>query len=53
MAFVAPRLPNRSGKILRATMKKIADHDPWSTPATLEDPKALEEIKTALEERAR
>ena len=33
MAFVVPRLPKtRSGKILRGTMKKIADHDPWSTP---------------------
>ncbi|MGB7975579.1 MAG: propionyl-CoA synthetase, partial [Roseiarcus sp.] len=30
MAFVVPRLPKtRSGKILRGTMKKIADHDPW------------------------
>jgi propionyl-CoA synthetase len=50
MAFVVPRLPKtRSGKILRGTMKKIADHDPWSTPATIEDPKVLEEIKEALE----
>jgi propionyl-CoA synthetase len=54
MAFVVPRLPKtRSGKILRGTMKKIADHDPWSTPATIEDPKALDEIKEALEARAR
>ena len=53
-AFVVPRLPKtRSGKILRGTMKKIADHDPWSTPATIEDPKALDEIKEALEARAR
>ncbi|HLX99896.1 MAG TPA: propionyl-CoA synthetase [Roseiarcus sp.] len=53
-AIVVPRLPKtRSGKILRGTMKKIADRDPWSTPATIEDPKALDEIKEALEARAR
>jgi propionyl-CoA synthetase len=54
MAFIVPRLPKtRSGKILRGTMKKIADHDPWVAPATIEDPKALDEIKEALEARAR
>jgi len=42
----------RSGKILRGTMKKIADQDPWTTPATIEDPQALDEIKEALEARA-
>jgi propionyl-CoA synthetase len=53
MAIVVPRLPKtRSGKILRGTMKKMADHDPWSTPATIEDPKVLEEISEALEARA-
>jgi propionyl-CoA synthetase len=53
-AIIVPRLPKtRSGKILRGTMKKIADHDPWSTPATIEDPRALEEIREALEGRAR
>ena len=51
-AIVVPRLPKtRSGKILRGTIKKIADQDPWSTPATIEDPKALDEIKQALEAR--
>jgi propionyl-CoA synthetase len=54
MAFVVPRLPKtRSGKILRGTMKKIADHDPWVTPATIEDPTTLDEIKQALAARAR
>jgi propionyl-CoA synthetase len=54
MAFVVPRLPKtRSGKILRGTIKKIADRDPWSTPATIEDPKTLDEIKQALDARAR
>ncbi len=53
-AFVVPRLPKtRSGKILRGTMKKIADHDPWVTPATIEDPTALDEIRQTLEARAR
>jgi propionyl-CoA synthetase len=51
-AIVVPRLPKtRSGKILRGTMKKIADEDPWTTPATIEDPKTLDEIKEALEMR--
>ena len=51
-ALVVKRLPKtRSGKILRGTMKKIADSDPWSTPATIEDPKALDEIREALEAR--
>ena len=53
-AIIVPRLPKtRSGKILRGTMKKIADQDPWSTPATIEDPNALDEIREALEARAR
>ena len=54
MALVVTRLPKtRSGKILRGTMKKIADHDAWATPATIEDPKALDEITEALGARAR
>ncbi|MGA2486051.1 MAG: propionyl-CoA synthetase [Roseiarcus sp.] len=52
LALVVQRLPKtRSGKILRGTMKKIADHDPWSTPATIEDPATLEEIGEALRAR--
>ncbi len=52
MVLIVSRLPKtRSGKILRGTMKKIADHDPWATPATIEDPKVLDEIKEALEAR--
>jgi propionyl-CoA synthetase len=54
MAIVVPRLPKtRSGKILRGTIKKIADQDPWATPATIEDPQALDEIAAVLEARAR
>jgi len=46
------RLPKtRSGKILRGTLKKIADGDPWTMPATIEDPAALSEIGTALQGR--
>jgi propionyl-CoA synthetase len=53
MALVVSRLPKtRSGKILRGTMKKIADQDAWTTPATIEDPKVLDEIREALEARA-
>ncbi|PPD13917.1 MAG: propionyl-CoA synthetase [Methylobacterium sp.] len=51
-AITVNRLPKtRSGKILRGTMKKIADGDPWSMPATIDDPAILEEIARALEGR--
>jgi propionyl-CoA synthetase len=47
--MVVPRLPKtRSGKILRATMRKIADHEEWKMPATIDDPAILEEITSAL-----
>jgi propionyl-CoA synthetase len=46
------RLPKtRSGKILRGTMQKIADHEVWSMPATIDDPAVLEEISEALREK--
>ena len=46
------RLPKtRSGKILRATMQKIADSEEWKMPATIDDPIILEEITFALKER--
>ncbi len=52
LAITVPRLPKtRSGKILRGTMKKIADGETWSMPATIEDPKVLEEIGGALKGR--
>jgi propionyl-CoA synthetase len=52
LALVVARLPKtRSGKILRGTMKKIADHDPWAMPATIEDPATLDEIGEALKAR--
>ena len=48
-AVVVDRLPKtRSGKILRGTMKKIADHDPWTIPATIDDAGVLDEIAAHL-----
>jgi propionyl-CoA synthetase len=52
LALVVPRLPKtRSGKILRGTMKKIADHESWTVPATIDDPLALDEVAAALKGR--
>ncbi|WP_262299284.1 propionyl-CoA synthetase [Microvirga sesbaniae] len=52
LAITVARLPKtRSGKILRGTMKKIADGDSWSTPATIDDPMILAEIGDALRAR--
>ena len=50
LCTVVDRLPKtRSGKILRATMVKIADNDEFKMPATIDDPAILDEIKTALQ----
>ncbi|MBX3552558.1 MAG: propionyl-CoA synthetase [Pseudolabrys sp.] len=52
LAITVPRLPKtRSGKILRGTIKKMADGEAWTMPATIEDPKALDEIGAALKEK--
>ena len=52
IAVTVDRLPKtRSGKILRGTMKKIADHDEWSMPATVDDPAIFEEIGDALKHK--
>jgi propionyl-CoA synthetase len=49
LVAVVKRLPKtRSGKILRGTMKKIADSAPWTAPATIDDPAILEEITADL-----
>ena len=49
-AMVVKRLPKtRSGKIVRSTMRKIADGEPWKMPATIEDPAVLAEIETAVQ----
>jgi len=48
-AAVVKRLPKtRSGKILRGTVKRIADGTPFQTPATIDDPAILEEIAESL-----
>ena len=49
LAITVARLPKtRSGKILRGTIKKIADGEPWTMPATIDDPAILDEIGEAL-----
>ena len=49
-AVVVDRLPKtRSGKILRATMARIADGVPFKPPATIDDPAILDEIRAALQ----
>jgi propionyl-CoA synthetase len=46
---IVDRLPKtRSGKILRGTMKKIADGQEYKMPATIDDPVILDEITEAL-----
>ena len=51
IATVVERLPKtRSGKILRGTMKKLADGEEFNMPATIDDPEILREIATALGE---
>ena len=48
-ALVVKRLPKtRSGKILRGTMKRIADSQAYTAPATIDDPIILDEITDAL-----
>ena len=48
-ATVVARLPKtRSGKILRGTIKKIADGQEYTMPATIDDPVILDEITEAL-----
>jgi propionyl-CoA synthetase len=50
--MVVNRLPKtRSGKILRATMQKIADGQDWKMPATIDDPGVLDEILEVLTKR--
>ena len=46
LALTVNRLPKtRSGKILRGTMRKIADGEDYRIPATIDDPEILDEIK--------
>ena len=49
IVIVIKRLPKtRSGKILRGTIRKIADNEKYITPATIDDPMILNEIKEDL-----
>jgi propionyl-CoA synthetase len=49
--LVVERLPKtRSGKILRQTMRKIADGEDYKIPATIDDPAILGEITEGLKE---
>jgi propionyl-CoA synthetase len=48
-ALIVPRLPKtRSGKILRGTMRRIADGEEYRMPATIDDPAILGEIEASL-----
>jgi propionyl-CoA synthetase len=48
-AVVVERLPKtRSGKVLRSTMQKIADHQEYNIPATIDDASTVQEIAEAL-----
>jgi propionyl-CoA synthetase len=48
-AIIVSRLPKtRSGKVLRATMRAIADSQTYTLPATIDDPRILDEIAEAL-----
>ena len=48
-SVITSRLPKtRSGKILRATMRSIADGKKYTLPSTIEDPAVLEELKILM-----
>ncbi len=52
LVFVIERLPKtRSGKILRGTMRQIADREPFRMPATIDDPAILDEIRAVIDRR--
>ena len=49
IVIVIKRLPKtRSGKILRGTIRKIADNENYKMPPTIDDPTILDEIKADL-----
>ena len=50
MVHIVKRLPKtRSGKILRATMRQIAEGETPKVPATIDDPAILDEIRGVLQ----
>ena len=51
LVAIVNRLPKtRSGKILRGTMRSIANGEQWSMPATIDDPTILDDISTHLKQ---
>ena len=48
MAVVSALPKTRSGKILRATIRNIADKVDWKMPATVDNPLVFDEIKKAI-----
>jgi propionyl-CoA synthetase len=52
LVTVVKRLPKtRSGKVLRGVMRRIANGEPWTMPATIDDPAILDEISANLRDR--
>ncbi len=52
LAMIVQRLPKtRSGKVLRQTMRKLADGDDFNVPATIDDPAILDEIGDVMKDR--
>ena len=50
LVAIVPALPKtRSGKILRSTIRKIADKMEWEMPATVDDPMVFEDIEKAID----
>lgn len=48
-ALIVDRLPKtRSGKILRRTIRQIADGEEYAVPSTIDDPSSLNEIERVL-----
>lgn len=53
-AFVVQRLPKtRSGKVLRAVLRKIAASEAYMMPSTIDDPVILDEIQDVFSARAK
>ena len=52
VVLVVKRLPKtRSGKILRKTLRQLADGESFMMPSTIDDPLILDEIRTGLQRR--
>ena len=50
LVAIVPALPKtRSGKILRSTIRKIADKTEWEMPATVDDPMVFQDIEKAID----